>query len=109
LITDDDIESALSWMVKNSEKAAKARADRVLLEESLKPLKSQLMQESKSESLGAQERDALASEKYWTALEGVRAAVYEDELYRIRYKSAEARIEAWRTMSSNNRSIGKVT
>jgi hypothetical protein len=30
-------------------------------------------------------------------------------LYRLRYKAAEARIEAWRTLSSNNRAQGKVT
>jgi hypothetical protein len=108
-ITDDDIESALSWMVKNSEKAAKARADRLFIEESLKPLKAKLMKDSGQESLGAQEREALANPLYQAQLEGLRAAVYEDELFRLRYKSADARIEAWRTMSSNNRSMGKVT
>jgi hypothetical protein len=108
-ITDDDIERALDWMVKNSEKAAKARATRVLIEECLKPLKAKLMKQSKADSIGAQERDALASQEYDDQLVGLEAAVYVDELFRLRYKSAEARIEAWRTMSSNNRSIGKVT
>jgi hypothetical protein len=96
-------------MVKNSDKAAQARADRLLVEESLKPVKARLMKESLYESLGAQEREALAHPDYQAQLEGMRAAVYEDELYRLRYKAAEARIEAWRTLSSNNRAQGKVT
>lgn len=108
MISDEDVDRALDWMVKNSEKAAKARADRILVEESLKPLKARLMKACGADSLGAQEREALAHPDYQTQLDGLRAAVYEDELFRLRYKAAEARIEAWRTLSSNNRAQGKV-
>lgn len=108
MITDEEIERALAWMVANADKAAKARADRLFIEESLKPIKSKLMKLSGQDSIGAQERDALASPDYQTALDGFHAAVYEDERFRVLYKSAEARIEAWRTLSSNNRAIGKV-
>jgi hypothetical protein len=108
MIGDDDIQRALDWMVANTDKAAKARADRLLIEESLKPLKAQMMKASGQDSLGAQERDALASPEYQTHLDGLRAAVYEDERYRLLYKAAEARLEAWRTLSSNNRALGKV-
>ncbi len=109
MISDDDVQRALDWMVSNTDKAAKARADRLLIEESLKPTKSRLMKASGQDSLGAQERDALASPEYQTLLDGLRAAVYEDERYRLLYKAAEARIEAWRTLSSNARAQGKVS
>jgi hypothetical protein len=108
MISDDDVQRALDWMVANTDKAAKARADRLLIEESLKPLKSKLMKESGQDSLGAQEREALASPEYKSLLEGLRAAVYEDERHRLLYKAAESRLEAWRTFSSNNRAQGKV-
>ena len=108
MITDEEIERALAWMVANADKAAKARADRLLIEESLKPIKAKLMKASGQDSIGAQERDALASEAYADALNGFHAAVHEDERFRVLYKSAEARIEAWRTLSSNNRAQGKI-
>lgn len=108
MISDDDAQRALDWMVAHADKAAKARADRLILEESLKPSKARLMKDSGQDSLGAQEREALATPQYQTLLDGLRAAVYEDERYRLLYKAAEARIEAWRTLSSNARAQGKV-
>lgn len=108
MISDDDVDRALDWLVKNADKAAEARANRVLLEESCRSLKAKLMKDSGAEAIGAQERDALASNEYQTHLEGLKAAVYEDERYRLLRGAAEARIEVWRTMSSNARAQGKI-
>jgi len=107
-ISDDQVDSALEWSVKHAERAAEARANRVLLEESCRSLKAKLMKDSGQDSLGAQEREALASDAYRTHLDGLRAAVYEDERYRYLRQAAEARIECWRTFSSNQRAQGKV-
>ena len=108
MIDDDDVDRALSWLVSNASKAAQARANKVLLEESCRTVKARLMKASGQESLGAQEREALASDEYQTHLEGLKAAVYEDTQYTLLRQAAEARIEAWRTMSSNNRAQTKV-
>ena len=107
-IDDAAVDRALGWLVDNAEKAAQARANRVLLEESCRSLKAKLMKEAGQESLGAQEREALASDAYQTHLEGLRAAVYEDERYRLLRAAAEARIEVWRSLQANQRTQGKI-
>lgn len=108
VITDDQVDSALDWLIKHADKAAEARAHRVLLEEATKSVKAKLMKDSGQESLGAQEREALASDAYQTHLEGLRAAVYEDERYRLLRAAAEARLEIWRSQQANQRIQGKV-
>lgn len=107
-ISDDDIDRALDWLVKNATKMAEARANRVLLEETTKCVKAEQMKASGQESLGAQEREAYASDVYKAHIIGLAAAVHEDEKLRALQKAAEARIEAWRTLSSNARAQGKV-
>ena len=108
MITDKEVDDALDWLLKYADKAAEARADRVWMEETSKALKAKLMKESGESSLGAQEREALASDAYQTHLKGLRAAVYDDEICRLKRASKEALIEAWRTQSSNNRTLGKI-
>ena len=63
-ITDEDVETAFDWLRENAAAAAKARAERVYLEEFRKSLKSQLMQEHHNIPVSAQERDAYADPRY---------------------------------------------
>ena len=105
-ITDDEIQTALDWLMRTSKPSAQARADRVFLEKSGEAIKARLM--GGDGPVAAQERDALASDEYKTHLEGLKAAVYADELYRIRRAAVEMKIEAWRTMCSNARTQGKI-
>jgi hypothetical protein len=108
VIEDRDIEKVLDWLVHEGKDAAQARADRIYCEEFRKSLKAQLMKESGQETVSAQEREAYASPAYITHLKGLREAVFNDERYRWLMTTAEAKIEAWRTMQANQRIQSKV-
>jgi hypothetical protein len=103
MITDDQVERALDFLRDNAEDSGKARATRVYLEEFRKSLKAQIMSEHLAEPIGAQERFAYNDIRYRNHLEALKQAVYEDERLRFLRGAAEAKIEAWRTMCSNQR------
>jgi hypothetical protein len=109
MIDDADIEKALEWLVRNAEKSAQARANRVLLEETTRSIKAEQMKASGQDSIGAQEREAYASDAYKAHVTGLAAAVYEDEKLRALRAAAEAKLSAWQTLSANSRAQGKVT
>ncbi len=102
-ITDEEIDKALDFLRDNAREAAQARADRVYVEEYRKTLKAQLMKEHASLSAVLQEREAYADPRYVEHLEAIKEAVRQDEFARFMRIAAEAKIEAWRTQSSNSR------
>ena len=108
MITDDEIERVITYLRDNAVKAAKCKAERLYLEDYCRVLKSNIMREHLSDSVAAQERDAYADVRYSDHLLALRAAIEEDEKMTYLRKVAEAKIEAWRTMCSNNRVSGKV-
>jgi hypothetical protein len=108
MISDEEIERALDWLVKSAEKAAVARANRLALEDYKKVVLAQQMIASKAATQSGKEAEAYASDAYVAHIKAAEAAVTEDELYRWRQKTADQKIEAWRTMSSNNRAQGKI-
>lgn len=103
MITDELVEKSLDYLRDNAEEAAQAKANRVYLEEFRKSLKAQIMSEHLAESIGAQERYAYSDVRYLNHLEALKEAVFLDERHRFLRSAAEAKIEAWRTMSSNVR------
>lgn len=102
-ITDDEIDKALDYLRDNARDAAQAKANRVYVEEYRKVLKAQLMKEHGTLSAVLQEREAYSDQRYIQHLEAIREAVMEDERHRFLRGSAEAKIDAWRTQSSNMR------
>ena len=107
-ITDEEIDKALDFLRDNAREAAQARADRVYVTEYRKYLKATLMKEHGSLSAVLQEREAYSDPRYVEHLEAIRDAVAQDEQHRFMRVAAEAKIEAWRTQSSNNRGMEKV-
>lgn len=108
MIDENDIEKALSWLVKNATPAAKARAERQYLEEYRKVIKAQLMKASGEETAAAQEREAYANEGYAKHLEALRIAVEDDERFRWLTTAAEAKIECWRSFEATRRAQEKI-
>lgn len=102
-IKDDDIDKALDYLRDTADKAASARADRLYVEEYRKTIKALIMKEHDELPLGAQEREAYASEQYQSHLLAIRDAVLADEKYRFLRQAAAAKLEAWRTLSANTR------
>lgn len=102
-----DPQAALEQMWKLAPQYAKAKANRVQLEEYRKSLKALLMKRCGVDAIGAQEREAYAHDEYVAHLEGLRAAVEEEETLRWRLVASQAAIEIWRSMNASNRAIDR--
>ena len=109
MITEDEIERAVSWLRDNAVPAAQARAERLYLAEWIKTVRAeqQVAFQRDGTSAAAAEALALASEAYKQALQAFKEAVEADERYRFLVSAAEARIEAWRSMEASRRAEGK--
>src|SRR5512137_2950357 len=110
MIDDAKLEACLDWLKDNAPAAAKARAERVYLEEWVPSLRAQLASKyfEAGDSAAAADLKAKSHPDYQTALKGYREAVEADEKMRWHRTRADAVIEIWRTESANQRAIGKV-
>lgn len=108
MITDEQVGKALDFLTTGAEDAAKARAERLYVEEYRKTVKAQIMQEHNDMPIGAQEREAHADPRYVTFLDAIREAVTEDERQRFLREAASATIEAWRSQSANERAAERM-
>jgi hypothetical protein len=104
-----DPHKAVDYIIANSKKFAKAKAERVYLEEYRKSLKAILMKRSLETAVNAQEREAYSDPEYLQLLLGLREAVEIEEKLRWDLIGAQARVEIWRTEQANNRAEGKAT
>lgn len=104
-ISEQEVEKALDYLRDSAASAAKARAERIYVEEYRKVIKSLLMKEAGGNTAVTQERDAYANPRYLQHLEAIREAVELDERLRFLRVAAEAKIEAWRTQCSNERAM----
>ena len=100
------VEHALVFMRDKAEGHAKAKANRVYLEQFRKSKKAILMIEAEQNGKKTgQEREAYAyaHNDYAELLQGLRVAVEQEETFKFQLKAAEARIEIWRTQQANQR------
>ena len=105
----DNPHKAIQFLIDTSPLYAKAKADRMYLEEFRKSRKAQLMSQAGTEVLGKQEVYAYAHIDYIEILEGIREAVSKEEKYRFLMTAAQARIEVWRTEQYSARMEMKAT
>ena len=106
---ETDPHEAVDYILKNSGKFAKAKAERVYIEEFRKSKKALLMKSCGQSAIAAQERDAYADPEYLALLDGLKAAVEIEEKLRWDLIAAQARVEIWRTESANNRATDRAT
>ena len=103
---------AVDYILKNSAEYAKAKSQRVYLEEFRKTKKALLMKEALTngiEAANAQEREAYADAEYTELISGLAAAVEEEETLKWQMEAAKMRVDIWRTEQANNRMTDKVT
>lgn len=103
---------AIDYIVANAPKYAKAKAERIYLEEFRKTKKALLMKvamEMGYESAAAQEREAYAHPEYQELLKGLAVAIEEEETLKWMLTAAQMKSEIWRTESANERSGIKAT
>lgn len=103
MIDEAEIEKALDFIRDNAGAAAKAKAERVYLTEYRKSLKADLMKQSNASAVNAREEYAYSHKDYKEFLEGIKAAVFEDERLRFLILAAQAKIDAWRTQEATMR------
>jgi hypothetical protein len=102
----------VEFLLKNAGKYAKAKSERIYIEEFRKSKKALLMQMAQLkgvETMAAQERDAYANEEYQELLEGLKEAISIEEKLRWQLIAAQIKVDIWRTEQANNRFIEKAT
>lgn len=104
-----DPSEAVNYIYKNAPDYAKAKGELAYLEAYKSSLKAILMKKSGESTAAAQEREAYAHEDYQNLCKALGEATEQVELLRWRMMSAQMRLDAWRTESSNNRHIEKAT
>lgn len=102
-----DAQTAMEAIWKLAPRYAKAKGERVYMEEFRKTLKAQLMKSCSESSIGGQEREAYAHEVYAQHLKALQAAVEQEETCRWRLVAAQAAIEIWRSMEATNRATDR--
>jgi len=104
--------AAVDFLLKNAGLFAKAKADRIYLDEFRKSKRALLMQEAffaGVDTIAGQERDSLAHSEYRALLDGLKVAVETEEKLKWQMTAAQLRVEIWRTLQANNRLIDKAT
>lgn len=108
--TEFNIFRALDFIRDNAPLYAKAKSERIFLEEYRKSKKALMMREAEQaghKTAAMQEREAYAHPEYIQVLEGLKCAVEEEERLRWLIVGAQAKIEAWRTIEANRRAEAK--
>lgn len=103
MITDEQVEDALTYLRDSAKSAAVARAQAKTLEKYLGVVEAQQKATGKGISNAAAQDQARASPEYKQALDAWEEAVRRDCEFTMLREAASSRIEAWRTQSSNMR------
>ena len=98
MITNEEIERALDFLINSAKDAAQNRANRIYLEEYRKSLKAQIMAEHTDLAVNAQEREAYKNAQYIDHLQVMKDAIEEDEKMRFLIEAAKVKISVWQTM-----------
>ena len=104
-----DPHDAVDYILLNGKNFAKAKSERVYLEEYRKSLKALLMKRSMETAIGAQEREAYAHADYQAILLCLRDAIEAEEKLRWDLIGAQQRVEIWRTEQATARAEGRAT
>jgi hypothetical protein len=103
MITQEQAEAAADYIRDHAGEFAKAKANRIQLEEWRKSQKAILFQQAPDGSIPAKESFAYSHPDYLKVLEGIKESVETEERLRWIMKAAELKIEIWRTQEANSR------
>ena len=104
---NEPIEKSLDFIRDNAEKLAKAKAERVYLENYRKSKKSLLFINAPEGTIQLKESYAYAHPEYILLLESLRTAVEEEEKLKWMMVAAQCKIEVWRSQNASARFIDK--
>ena len=100
---------AVEYIMKHSSKFAKAKAERIYIENFLRSKKSILMASAKSTTISGAEAEAYAHPEYIGLLNGLKEAVETEENIKWMLTAAQLKVEIWRTQQANDRQIERLT
>jgi hypothetical protein len=103
--------AAVDFILKNAPEYAKAKSQRIYLEEFRKSKKALLMKEALVkgyEAANAQEREAYSHPDYIELLEGLAAAIEIEESLKWKLEAAKMRTEIWKTEEYTNKKTDRV-
>lgn len=100
---DTDPHDAIDYILRHGSQFAKAKAQRVYLEEFRKSKKAILMAQSTAEAANAREQYAYSHPEYTALLEGIRDAVEVEEAIKWNLIAAQLRVDVWRSEEASNR------
>ena len=103
MITEQQLEDALTFMKKEAAEYAKSKADRRYLEEFRKTLRARLFIAATGKTVAEREAWAYAHDDYEANLVGLQVAVEWEEKLRWQLEAARITTEIYRTQSANNR------
>lgn len=101
-----DVERPLSFIRDKARDYAKAKANRVYLEQFRKSQKALLMVEAEKagiKTVAQQEAYAYAHADYLAVITGLQVAVQEEEYLSLQIRAAQLKIELYRTEQANQR------
>jgi len=107
MINEIDIEKALDFIRDNSRDLAKAKADRIYLEQYRKSQKAILFQQAPKGTVQDRECFAYSHEEYLQNIEGLKVAVEEEEKLKWLMVAAQLKVEVYRTQQANNRMVDR--
>jgi hypothetical protein len=108
-MTEYDPHEAINYIYMNAPEYAKAKGQLAQLEAYRHSLRSIMMKKSSEQSLGAQEREAYASQDYQDLCLAIGKATEDAEKLKWQLEAAKMRFQAWQTESANNRQLEKFT
>ena len=103
-----NVEESARFIRENAGSYGSAKGRRVYLEEFRKSKKALLMKDALRkgiEAANAQEREAYANPEYRELLEGLAAAIEEEETLKWKIEAARLDIEIWRTRQATERMV----
>lgn len=98
---------AVDYILANGKIFAKAKAERIYLEEFRKSKKAILMSQSTAEAANAREQYAYSHPEYLSLLDGLKAAIEVEEKLRWDLIAAQTRVEIWRSEEASARAEGR--
>lgn len=99
---DIDPNKCVAYIMENAPKFAKAKAERVFIENYLRTIKSRLMQ-NEAGTLGNKEAYAYAHPDYEAQLKGLQAATEQEENLKFMLLAAQMRFDTWKTNEFSKR------
>ena len=100
---ETDPHTAIDYMLKHAGKHAAAKANRVYIENFLRSKKAILMCESDAKAANEREQYAYAHKEYQQLIDGLKAAVEDEERLKWEMIAVQLRVEVWRSEQASNR------